>query len=49
MISFKVVYLFTNFKAYEKRIDGVDEEETEDDFGAHRAAVTKFLNKVLML
>ncbi|XP_028396123.1 coiled-coil and C2 domain-containing protein 2A-like [Dendronephthya gigantea] len=34
------------FQAYERRIDGVDEEDTDDDFGAHRAAVTKFLNKV---
>ena len=34
------------FQAYEKRMDGVDEDEVEDDFEAHRAAVTKFLNKV---
>ena len=27
-------------------MDGVDEDEVEDDFEAHRAAVTKFLNKV---
>ena len=27
-------------------MDGIEEDDVEDDFGAHRAAVTKFLNKV---
>lgn len=35
------------FEAYERRVSGVQEEkEVENDFEAHRAAITKFLNKV---
>ena len=43
-----LLLLLLLFQAYEKRQRGDQDEEAEDERGSHRAAVTKFINKVFL-